>query len=369
MAENSNIEWTDVTWNPVTGCTEKGPDCANCYSRPMSKRLAAMAKADRLAGRDPGKKSAYSLTVRDDGRWSGVVLTVEDALKEPFTWKKPCRVFVNSMSDLFWGDAEDLTEARRRGVEDPKPVPFEFIDRVFAVMAQCPQHTFQILTKRPARMAEYLVDRESWIAQEVEREQWAEGCDFDAREASLKEWPLPNVWLGTSVGNQKVADERIRHLMKCTAAVRFLSCEPMLGPIDLKLTDVDWPDYVSDTDPGRPLVHPSREGCEIDWVIVGGESGSGARPCDVAWIRSLVSECKSAGVPCFVKQIGSVPVIAPDVMDAWPNYPNFTHEGMADGMIRIKTGSKKGGDPSEWPEDLRVREFPQMIARGRENVG
>jgi protein gp37 len=264
-------------------------------------------------------QSKYAgLTVLRNGirTFNGKITLDEDALTIPLRWKKPRRIFVNSMSDLFHND-----------------VPFEFVDKVFAVMALCPQHTFQILTKRPARMAEYLVDRESWIAQAIEAPMWAEGVDWDAADCHLHDWPLTNVWLGTSVEDQARADERIPWLLKCPAKVRFLSCEPLLGPINPNDT----------CGKGEKLWWP-------DWVIVGGESGHNSRPCNVEWIRSIVGQCKDAEVACFVKQLGAKAHGLAEPDDGWAN-PRFRL-----GTFAVK--DSKGGDPSEWPEDLRVREFP-----------
>jgi protein gp37 len=281
--------------------------------------------------------------------FNGVVRTVEDALTVPLKRKKPTVWFVNSMSDLFHKD-----------------VPFEFIDKVFAVMALTPRHTYQILTKQPERMAEYLNDRSNLInAPDVSFSEYldsslagaaremaalagsklpgnspimffnndaeADKYNYVARQPG---WPLPNAWLGASVEDQEQADKRIPHLLNCPAAVRFLSCEPLLGPVDL----MPHIGHMTEDKATGELQNQL-----IDWVIVGGESGGGARPCDVEWIRSIVSQCKAAGVPCFVKQLGKVP----------------TWAGMAPPRVFL---DKKGGDIDEWPEDLRVREYPTPLA-------
>lgn len=381
----SNIEWTGETWNPVTGCTEASTGCRNCYARGMSKRLGAMAKADRAAGRNPGKKAAYELSVLDDGRWSGVVQTVEDALTIPLRRKKPTTWFVNSMSDLFWGVEADLKVARQRGVEDPQPVPFEFIDRVFAVMTLCPQHTFQILTKRPERMEQYMLRRErnsAWMPTRKSTDdafKWKTPSDRVYREVHHKPrsreviergmiWPLPNVWLGTSVENQKAADERIPHLLKCPAAVRFLSCEPLLGPVELT-GRIDGLMILNGQHVKQTRISDDSEVApNLHWIIAGGESGPGARPCDIGWIRSLVNQGKAAGVPVFVKQLGAVVHwngIQGGYLDGTPNvWPKGTKhdEDVEHGKFRVCLNDKKGGDPSEWPEDLRVREMPGVKA-------
>lgn len=324
----TGIQWTDETWNPVAGCTPVSAGCANCYAVQVTRRLGGMAEADERAGRDPGRKAAYrSLTVlQPNGRrhFTGEVRTIEAALRVPFGWRKPRRVFVNSTSDLFH-----------------EGVPFEFIDRVFAVMALCPRHTFQLLTKRPERMAEYFED-------DIQR------CDsitlgmreFDGSMPDLPDWPLPNVWIGTSVEDQAAAQARIPHLLRCPAAVRFLSCEPLLGAVDLG----PWITPVYDNTaeggfrgyhfPGDDIRTHGKE-LAVGWVIVGGESGPRARPCDVAWIRSIVEQCRASSVACYVKQLGAK--------------VDHTDPALRCGGLR----DPKGGDPGEWPEALRVREFPR----------
>jgi protein gp37 len=214
MATISTIEWTDATWNPVTGCTKISPGCKHCYAERMAARLKLM-HADRY-------RNGFKLTTH--------AMSVE----EPLHWRKPRLVFVNSMSDLFHDD-----------------VPLDFILQVFDVMKRTPRHTYQILTKRAERLAEL---------------------------APLLPWPK-NVWQGVSVESQKYT-ARIEHLITVPAAVRFLSVEPLLGPID-----------------DLPL-----DG--LHWIIVGGESGPGARPMDPAWARSIRDRCVAAGVPFFFKQWG-----------------------------------------------------------------
>jgi len=353
MSTRTGIEWTDCTWNPVTGCTRVSDGCNSCYAVGMTHRLEAMGQTARYGG----------LTVKNpkgDRHFNGQVRTHADALMIPLAWKKPRKVFVNSMSDLFHKD-----------------VPFEFIDRVFAVMALTTRHTYQILTKRPERMAEYLnhvsrqphphaVDQinncETATCIDVERDcveipgqhpgdHWCQS----ARMADMP-WPLPNVWLGTSVEDQAAADKRIPELLKCPANVRFLSCEPLLGPVNLH--EIRLPDKYIKGEVTEPKIDCLRRWCDdnyyqidriIDWVIVGGESGPGARPLETAWARSIVEQCRAAGVACFVKQLGSQPYASD-----W--------EGCSPPM-RLK--DKKGGDPAEWPEDLRVREFPSASPRLR----
>ena len=304
MSTGSSIEWTDATWNPVVGCTRASAGCDHCYAVAMTHRLEGMGQS-KYAG-------LTVLNPRGERHFNGVVRTDEAALGIPLRWKKPRRVFVNSMSDLFHKD-----------------VPFEFIDRVFAVMNATawrlpipedvtktkPWHTYQVLTKRPERMAEYLASRMGKF--KLGKHPLFQCRDIfcghgpDLMNASaVLQWPMPNVWLGTSCENQAMADERVPHLLACPAAVRFLSCEPLLGPIDFM-----W---------DRSM----RIG--LDWVIVGGESGHGARPMNPEWARSIRDQCFHNDVAFFMKQMG----------------------GAID----------KRHDLEDMPEDLRIRQFPQLEA-------
>lgn len=262
----TKIEWTDRTWNPTTGCNKVSQGCKNCYAQKQHARLQHM---------HPGKYTK--------GFTEGVQLHA-DVLRAPLTWKKPARVFVNSMSDLFHAD-----------------VPFEFILRVFSIMALTPRHTYQILTKRPERMKEFF----DIINNPAHHRNAKEKLQINAHPYLLEwnsfEWPLPNVWLGTSVENQEEACKRIPFLIKVPAAVRFLSCEPLLGPLDLtflRQTSVSGIDALSN----HPIGSPDKP--FIDWVIAGGESGPGARPMHPDWVRSLRDQCAGANVPFFFKQWG-----------------------------------------------------------------
>ena len=265
MSQNTGIQWTDATWNPVVGCEHVSPGCDNCYA----KQLHDMRHKARLAG-----KRVLPLY---DQPFEKVQLR-QHKVDEPLRWRKPRRVFVNSMSDLFHKD-----------------VPEWFLDDVWRTMAATPQHTYQILTKRPHRMRRYV--------------------------NGLRH-VLPNVWLGTSTESQATLDQRLPFLMDTAAAVRFLSMEPLL-----ELVEID-PDDIGSRD---------AEGRYLDWVIVGGESGPKARGFDIQWAREIIAECGFAGVPVFVKQLGSRPF-------------SSKHE------IHLK--DSKGGDMDEWPSDLCVREFP-----------
>lgn len=310
----SGIEWTDRSdWNPMRGCTRVSEGCRNCY-------------AERIAGRfsAPGQPFHGFATQTESGaRWTGRVELIPERLDLPLRWRKPSRIFTNSAFDLFH-----------------ESVPDEWIDQVFAVMALAQHHTFQVLTKRAARMRAYMttprtVEGASW-------DRWTQvamGIGYSVRRGyagsgGVAARPLPNIWLGVSAEDQKRADERIPHLLATPAAVRWVSAEPLLGPVALHhipdrlgesschvnaLTGARW--Y-----PGCGSVssqtHP---GPRLDWVVAGGESGPGARPMHPAWARSLRDQCAAAGVAFFMKQM---------------------------------SGARKSAMPPI-PEDLLIREMPK----------
>jgi len=262
---DTKIEWTNGVWNPVTGCSKVSQGCKNCYAEGIAKRFFA-------TGYPPN----------DDGslRTFTDVRCHEDRLDIPLRWKKTRRIFVNSMSDLFHPD-----------------VPFGFISKVFAVMGLCSQHTFQVLTKRPERMLEYVLQAKhrspGFTEASVCMAHKVQGLTAD-QIASLQftagnTWPLPNVWLGVSVEDQKTADERIPLLLQTPAAVRWVSAEPLLGPIEFRGSWLN------------PTAQPANP---LGWVVVGGESGPGARPMHPDWARSLRDQCQAANVPFFFKQWG-----------------------------------------------------------------
>lgn len=277
MAGASTIEWTDATWNPIVGCSIVSPGCTNCYAMQMAYRIEAMSGA-------AGTKTHYRGTttkVNRRGVWTGkVALASDKILTQPLRWRTPKRIFVNSMGDLFH-----------------ESIPDEWIDRVFAVMALCPQHTFQVLTKRSERMRDYFDVGFSAMdtpkrAMHVE-DQFVKLTAGQWGPPDLPVWPLTNVWLGVSAERQQEADERIPHLLDTPAGVRFLSAEPLLGRIDLHEVIPD------------PLAWTFAHGFNgLDWVIVGGESGSKARPMHPQWARDLRDQCQQAGVPFFFKQWG-----------------------------------------------------------------
>lgn len=392
MADTSKIEWTDATWNVVTGCEKVSPGCDNCYAETFAERWRGI----------PGHhfETGFDVTLRPE------------RLALPLKWRKPKRVFVNSMSDLFHKD-----------------IPTDYIAQTFAVMALTPQHTYQVLTKRHARMR-HLLNSEpfhtavlAWTARLQDEKHpmpaWHPG------DRRLKTWPLPNLWLGVSVEDQKRADLRIPALVDTPAAVRFLSCEPLLGPVDLSKwmppispvpasdtprtwAEWTWPDWVPqtvrehvedfwgvdqghspadwihnmheqgapafgatlamddgfgrdprqivgryvhawnnigrlvlDNDPDREFAYTSfgikdrQRSQPLGWVIVGGESGRGARPMAPQWATALRDQCTQANVPFFFKQLGTV-------------------------TARELGIPGKGADFDMLPADLRVREFANV---------
>ena len=292
----SKIEWTGSTWNPVVGCFPVSSGCQHCYAQRMARRLACMAEADIKAGRKPGGKDKYREVLlqsapdwRFKAEWNGRTVGDKAEMLQPLRWKKARRIFVASMGDLFHDT-----------------VPFETLAAVFGVMAICPQHTFQVLTKRPERIQAFF----EWVQIEKRGQMHGEqgfltdhlrpkvpdsmfhrgwrqmklayhGPDpaTSIGDATAWPWPLPNAWIGATVENADYV-HRIDALRGVAAAVRFLSIEPMLGPM------------------------PNLNLDGIDWVIGGGESGPGARPMHPVAIRGLRDQCAAAGVPFFFKQWG-----------------------------------------------------------------
>lgn len=260
----SKIEWTDATWNPITGCTKLSEGCRNCYAERMSKRLAGRCGYP--------KDKPFSVTLHPE------------KLEDPLKWKKPRKIFVNSMSDLFHDD-----------------VPDGILCQVFNIMALTQQHTYLILTKRPERMKKFLAEEAFLTCINCK----GSGCD-QCDNTGYQSWvnrPYPNVWLGVSVENQAAADERIPLLLQAPVAVRFISAEPLLGPVNLTNLDQGWQTNAltgKQSDMGRPWYDTGN----LDWVIVGGESGPGARPMHPDWVRSLRDQCQAAGTKFFFKQFG-----------------------------------------------------------------
>lgn len=251
MADNTKIEWSDATWSPLVGCTHISTGCDHCYAASLaSGRLASTPTYEGLA---------------ENGKFNGTVRLLPDRLDQPLRWKRPRMIFVNSMSDLFHESAPD-----------------SYIAQVFAVMARAPQHTFQVLTKRHGRMRSLLNSHDF----HAEVWQWLNGPEVSVP------WPLPNVWLGVSAEDQKWADIRIPALLSTPAAVRFVSAEPLLGRITLADSWL------------MPQMSKSLTDGVLDWVIVGGESGHGARPMHPDWARAIRDDCVAAEVAFLFKQRG-----------------------------------------------------------------
>jgi len=364
VAENSPIEWTDDTWNPLRGCTRVSPGCGGpgnqggCYAEKIAARFS-----------DPGQ-AYHGLAVRTSkgGRWTGKVALAEHLLTRPLKWRRPRRIFVNSMSDLFH-----------------ESVPDEWIDRVFAVMALAPQHEFQVLTKRAARMRRYFERYDAahddncadFVANAARKAGATLMMCRDARERVLDDWPLPNVWLGVSVEDQGRADERIPHLLATPAAVRFLSCEPLLGPVDLgqclpEFERIGWITYLD----------------HLDWVIAGGESGPGARPMHPDWARSLRDQCAAVGVPFFFKQWGEWGPVDKGIvghkaeprtvdlpLERWGKkaagrlLDGVVHDAMPDHPEQPRSGVSKGGvEHSAFPSAPSAPAHPEPRRGARETT-
>jgi len=302
MSDKTRIEWTDSTWNPVVGCSKVSEGCAKCYAEKMAIRLAAMGleKYGRVI-----TTKGHSLGGRQT--WTGRVFYDEKALEQPLHWRKPRHIFVCSMGDLFYEKA-----------------PFEFITRVFDVMCSWrwpnkkaeregddtllvdPGHTYQVLTKRPERIPLWL----DWVG-----EHWRGDSPFNA---SMESGKFPeNIWLGVTIENDKHLD-RAKMLCQIPAAVRFISCEPLLGPIDLKLNELR-------------TINDKRQ---IEWLIIGCETGPKRRPCKIEWVKSLIEQCDTAKVPVFVK--------------------------------KLKIDGKVTGDMNLWPEWARRREWPVSLVNSHQ---
>lgn len=340
---DTDIEWADKVWNFLVGCSRETADpalpsgCDHCYAirevaRERCEQHKGLTKIRPKDAKRPGPD------------WNGKVRFVEHKLEEPLHWRDPKRIFVNSVSDLFH-----------------KQVPFDVIDRAFAIMMASPQHTFLVLTKRDMRpWFEGAEERVRAAAEQLAaQKQWCH--DHEDRP-----WPLDNVHVGISAEHQAAADLRIPWLLEVPAAVRWVSYEPALGPLELQQNL-----------PGERILrwhHPMI--AMLNWLVVGGESGPGARQFHVDWARQIVRACRKAKVPVFVKQLGAFVVdrndahfnyMGEDFEDGWPDSitpddviddPNGCREQYQGAPVRIRLRDRKGKDMAQWPRDLRVREFP-----------
>lgn len=364
MAAQSSIEWTDSSWSPIRArniktskigwhCEHVTTGCEFCYAEGINKRLGTGLpfKPGHLANGDVE------------------IFVNETMLLAPLQWKKPRKIFVCSMTDMF-----------------ARFVPDEMIDKMFAVMALCPQHTFQVLTKRADRMREYLTKphypgkfvtiSDAGVRTDTPSARirvHSAMCDIlpvaPARalnaaaawqnknapdgDGFIRNWPLPNVWLGVSAERQQEADERIPLLLQTPAAVRFVSAEPLLGPIDLTDALRDGHPTQEQVDGPRGMHYLRHGASRLDWVIVGGESGPYARPFNISWARSIASQCREAGTSCFIKQLGTNPFYRADDV-------NCTSQDTGRDVWLIPK-DRKGGDWNEWPQDLRIREMPFSV--------
>lgn len=376
MADKSKIQWTNGTVQVTDGCSKKSEGCRSCY---------AMRDIWRMSHNPVIKRELSDLIkmTSHGPEWTGVVRPYPGKLEQLLRWQKPRMVFINSLSDLFHAD-----------------IPFDYIAAVFGVMASAGQHTCQVLTKRAARMLEFF----EWLEAKAEQAAevfpddslaWRRGHVLQAAARKygvshkalgvVEQWPLPNVMLGVSAEDQYHADRRIPLLLKCPAAVRWVSAEPLLGPINfdrwLEATvhcsscdaryglDQVLPDSGPDPHPhgadmcaecgsmncmtsdwGYDLHH---DGPPLGWVVVGGESGPGARVCEYGWLRHIVQQCQRAEVPVFVKQVGACYV---DAINGVAGARLDVDETMCSVTKRLK--HKKGGDLEEWPDVLKVRQWP-----------
>jgi protein gp37 len=323
MGAKTGISWCDSTWNPIRGCSRVSEGCRNCY-------------AESTAYRFSGSGQPYEgLAVLKNGHasWTGQVEFVEKHLLDPIHWRTPRKIFVNSMSDLFH---ENVTDDMR--------------DKIFAVMALCPQHIFQVLTKRPERMLEYF---SAFGSGRLDVRSALIGSQFihiKPKDGPVYEWtglPLPNVWLGVSVENQAAADERLSILAKTPCRVRFASCEPLLGPLDI----TRWINRDAIREAGGSWTSE-----QVDWIIVGGESGPNARPMLSNWADDIRKQCEAARVAFFFKQNGE-----------WIDAGHSEFGKLPSGPYKyLRSDGTEWGDPIPSDEDADVNTVKRV---GRTRAG
>lgn len=375
MADHTKIEWTDATWNPITGCSVVSPGCTNCYAMKLAGTRLKHHPSRQGLTKDSNAGPVWTGEVRFNAEW----------LDQPLRWTKPRMIFVCAHGDLF-----------------AEGVPDEWLDQIFAVMALCPQHTFQVLTKRPERMRDYLKSRDGMGNSALCKAINAIPPSLGNRKGAL-EMPLPNVWLGTSVEDQKRADERIPILLDTPAAVRWISAEPVLGLVDLArwlatanvtckacrksfwLHNADPCDHKEHGE-GWTLACPYCGGCRcqpgwtemdarcpapmeppgdwvdreigrftkvhptinvksgLDWVVVGGESGKAARPMHPDWARSLRDQCAAAGVPFLFKQWGEFgPAFRSDLSPTGLPWSGADQRAVANGTASAEQATRRMG--------------------------
>lgn len=318
MSDGTKIEWTDATANVINGCSVVSPGCTNCY-------------AMRLAGtrmKHHPTRTGLTIDTKAGPVWNGEVRFNEKALMQVLSWTKPRMIFWNAHGDMFHDS-----------------VPDEWIDKCFAVMALTSHHTHQVLTKRSKRMGEYITKRSGDFKVVIVDAARKSGATLmQCRDTGWTPWPLPNVWLGVSVEDQTRADERVPDLLATPAAVRWISAEPLLGPVDLReigledTLDVACNNVKLDALTGYHRGIPRLDGRievpslpsrlpGIDWVVAGGESGPNARPMHPDWARKLRDDCAMAGVPFLFKQWGEfAPVHDRDIEDPdWRNCGQWQH--------------------------------------------
>lgn len=351
MSKNTKIEWCDHSWSPWRGCTKVSAGCANCYAETLSKRNPAVL-----------------------GQWGkGKPRVLAKNWGDPVRWNRDSELNIDASHDWMY-DGPTVVRRVTRPTVFPSlcdwlddEVPVEWLARFLNLIHDTPNLDWLLLTKRP----------ENWYNRIFDALMHVEGItdpnllEHDPETevgAMLNEWlrmdsqfAPSNVWIGTSVEDQPNAYRRIPELLKIPAKVRFLSVEPMLGPIEFERNYPNGmyidPLHGYQVGSGSSIEMHGAPCGKIDWVIVGGESGRGARPCGVDWIRDIVSQCAAAGVPCFVKQLGSNPTFAAPFFHA-----DWDQHHISEGAWISKMTHPKCGDPDEWPKDLRVCQFPEVVS-------
>lgn len=328
MSDKTGINWSDATWNPVLGCKRVSPGCDSCYAISQARI--------RAANPNPKVAAAFAgLTERVEGGtdWTGRVNLLSERLEQPLHWRKPRKIFVNSLADLFHDS-----------------VPDEFIVQVFAVMGACPQHVFQLLTKRHGRMRALLSsDRFRLAVIRAARDR------HPHRMAPM--WPLRNLWLGVSAENQQWATTRVHALLATPAAVRWVSAEPLLGPVDLRNLQVRKNTFIDalcgDVKTGDGEIYAACPG-SVSWVVAGGESGAKARPMHPDWARSLRDQCQAARVPFWFKQWGSHRWVAGSRFDEATQC--WVDHGIVPQRVSVKLAGREldGRTWDEFPREARA---------------